>query len=247
MPRELWLEAARNAAEINPANVPGQRILPIGAPVDMTRDERLAVDTTKYWGGKGIWLTVGFMDGPPAALRTKILSHMNAWGEHCHVRFTEAADPYVRIARTVGGPEGGFWSHLGTDITLIASDKPTMNLEGFTMDTPDWEFCQIVRHETGHTLGFPHEHLRPEIVSRIDRAKAIEILGREWRWPPQMVIDNVLTPLDTSALLATAKPDTHSIMCYTLPASVTVDGIAVEGGFDIDPTDAQFAASVYPL
>ena len=32
----------------------------------------------------------------------------------------------------------------------------------------------MVRHEAGHTLGFPHEHMRKALVAMIDERKAIE-------------------------------------------------------------------------
>lgn len=66
----------------------------------------------------------------------------------------------------------GYWSYLGTDILHIPSNQPTMNLQDFSMSTPESEYKRVVRHETGHTLGFPHEHLRKEIVDNIDRNKA---------------------------------------------------------------------------
>ncbi len=66
----------------------------------------------------------------------------------------------------------GYWSYLGTDILSVPLNHPTMNLEGFSIKTSDSEFHRVVRHETGHTLGFPHEQLRKEIVNRIDRKKA---------------------------------------------------------------------------
>ena len=125
------------------------------APDAVIPPAHLALLTAKYWGSGGVRLTVGFLDGPEAALRTRILSHMNAWGAFCNVRFTEVAmDPQVRIARTAGD---GYWSYLGTDILHIGANQPTMNLDSFTMNTPDSEFHRVVRHETGHTLGFPHE------------------------------------------------------------------------------------------
>ena len=68
----------------------------------------------------------------------------------------------------------GFWSYLGTDILQVPRNQPTMNLEGFSIDTSDAEYRRVVRHETGHTLGFPHEQLRKEIVGRIDHQKAYE-------------------------------------------------------------------------
>jgi hypothetical protein len=91
--------------------------------------------TTKYWRTNGVRLTVAFLDNPPAALRTRILSHMNAWAESANVKFVPSAtDPQVRIARTAGD---GYWSYLGTDILSIKPNDATMNLDAFTMQTPD--------------------------------------------------------------------------------------------------------------
>jgi hypothetical protein len=206
--------------------------------------EHLALLTAKYWGSKGVRLTVGFLDNPPADLRARILSHMNAWNSFANVQFVEtASNPQVRIARTAGG---GYWSYLGTDILSISAGQPTMNLDSFTMNTADSEFHRVVRHETGHTLGFPHEHTRSQIVSRIDQDKAIAYFMSTQGWSKNQVIAQVLTPLDNSALIATAIADINSIMCYWLPASIMKDNVAVPGGTDIDPMDGQFAAQVYP-
>ena len=66
--------------------------------------ERIAVLTTKYWHTKGVKLTVGFLDDPPADLRARIISHMNAWSSRLNVNFTETdTDPQVRIAFAPGG------------------------------------------------------------------------------------------------------------------------------------------------
>jgi hypothetical protein len=121
-----------------------------------------------------------------------------------------------------------------------------MNLESFTMNTPDSEFYRVVRHETGHTLGFPHEHIRREIVDRIDPEKAIAHFMQTDGWSRDQTIAQVLTPLDNSALVATQNADAESIMCYWLPADIMKDGVAVTGGKDIDAMDAQFAASLHP-
>ena len=60
---------------------------------------------------------------------------------------------FVRIARTAND---GYWSYLGTDVLQIPAGEPTLNLDSFTMNTPDSEVYPVVRHDTGHTLGFPH-------------------------------------------------------------------------------------------
>jgi hypothetical protein len=244
LPLDQHVAAAAKAVEINPANAAGARMFQQALPDTVIPAEHLAVLTTKYWGKAGVRLTVGFLDNPAPDLRARILSHMNAWNGTANVQFVETAvNPQVRIARTAGD---GYWSYLGTDVSSIPANQPTMNLDSFSMATADSEFHRVVRHETGHTLGFPHEHTRSQIVARIDREKAITYFMTTQGWSREKVIAQVLTPLDNSALIASATADPNSIMCYWLPASIMTDGIAVPGGTDIDGTDAQFAGSVYP-
>lgn len=204
----------------------------------------LALVSEKSWGPKGVHLSVGFLDNPPTDLKTKILSHMNAWGKTANVSFTETnVSPEVRIARTNGQ---GHWSYLGKDILNIADNEATMNLDSFTMATPESEFYRVVRHETGHTLGFPHEHMRQEIVSNIDINKAIKYFEQNYRWTKEMTIFNVLTPLEQHSILRTSQIDMNSIMCYHLPESITIDGLPITGGADITESDFIFAAKIYP-
>ena len=249
LPPSKWVEAAAIAAKINPANTPHSgtvaRALAMGSG---SRRQRLALEVGKRWPASGVRLTVGFLDNPPRDLRARILLHMNAWAKTANVLFTESdTDPDVRISR-VDSPieDAGYWSYLGTDIRTIAPGKATMNLESFTMSTPESEYKRVVRHETGHTLGFPHEHMRRQLVNRIDRAKAIKYFARTDGWTPADVEAQVLTPLEESTILGTTRADQLSIMCYQLPGSITKNGKPIVGGSDIDPQDYKFAASIYP-
>ena len=245
VPAEDVFRAADRARELNPVNAPALDALRIAAPDAVIAPEHLAILTSRYWGSQGVHLTVSFLDDAEQELQERILSHMNAWQQFCDATFElVASGGDVRIARAADG----YWSNLGTDISLIPADQPTMNLEAFSMDTPESEYHRVVRHETGHTLGFPHEHRREEIVKRIDRNKAISFFGQPPNsWSPTMVIQQVLTPIAKSALKETELADENSIMCYALPAEIMIDGVDVPGGTDIDPLDSEFAASVYPL
>jgi len=112
LPDELLVPSAHTAVQINPLNHPPLHRLTRVLPDFQPTPERIAVVTTKYWGIRGVRLTVGFMDNPPADLRKRILQHMNAWSATANVKFVETrTDPQVRIARE-SGVTGGYWSYL---------------------------------------------------------------------------------------------------------------------------------------
>ena len=245
LPAEKLIAAAKTAITINPLNhAPVERLARIMAGFVPT-PERIAVVTTKYWGLQGVKLTLGFMDNPATDLRKRLLLHMNAWAKTANVTFVETrTDTQERIARE-GGVDGGYWSYLGTDILHIAKTRQTMNLEGFTMQMPESEFHRVVRHETGHTLGFPHEHMRRALVAKLDVAKTLAYFERTQGWNADEVRAQVLTPIEESTLRGTSV-DAKSIMCYQLPGEITLNGKPIVGGIDIDAKDYAFAALIYP-
>jgi len=244
------ITAAATAVNINPANRPRVERAR-GLMAFASRDEsavitpyHLALLTTKYWGAKGVNLTVGFTETIAADLRERILSHMNAWSVCCNAKFSwSKTSPQVRITRS----GDGYWSYLGTDILHIPADQPTMCLQDFTMSTPESEYKRVVRHEVGHTLGFPHEHMRQEIVSRLDEAKTIAWGRSQLGWDVGTVRQQILTPIDPTTIQATPAADVDSIMCYQLPASITKNGKPIPGGLDINANDQAFAGKLYPL
>ena len=239
----------RRSIEINPANADEQRVIartPVGR---RGGPRRLAVVIGNKWPDTGVRLTVQFLDNPSRDLRARILLHMNAWSKTTNVQFVETASiGQVRIAR-LDEPDdmAGYWSYVGTEILGIEEDQPTFNLEGFTMRTSEAEFRRVVRHEAGHTLGFEHEHMRAELIKKIDRRKALAYFDRTEGWTAQETIEQVLTPLAKKSIMGTAESDPHSVMCYQIPAEITKDGKTIPGGKDITAKDYAFAATIYPL
>lgn len=258
LPAHLTLEAAATAKWQNPANAPLMSFPGILGAVAAAagvrfEDERaqepgptpaqIAMITSRWWSNGGVALTVSFMEQQPADLRRRILEHMNSWQQSANVKFSETAQGgQVRIS--LGG--GGYWSYLGTDILHIPASEQTMNLEGFTMNSSESEFRRVIRHETGHTLGSPHEHMRKQLVSRLDRNKTINYFRQMAGWSQQTTIQQVLTPLDDSLLTETPLADQDSIMCYQLPAQITIDGQPIRGGTDINALDFEFMGKLYP-
>ncbi|WP_324670841.1 M12 family metallopeptidase [Hymenobacter sp. GOD-10R] len=245
LPERLRPKAAEMAVRINPVNAPSLtafNALGPEAAAAVLDPQFLTLLTSKYWGPAPRVLSVSFMETTPADLRARILSHMNAWSTSCGISFRQTTSiGQVRISRA----GSGYWSYLGTDVLLIPKSKPTMNLQGFSMSTPESEYRRVVRHETGHTLGFPHEHMRQELISRIDPQKAYAYFLKTQGWNKATVDAQVLTPLKTADIVGTAADQT-SIMCYQLPGSITKDGKPIPGGIDINLLDYAFAARVYP-
>jgi hypothetical protein len=244
LPERLQVKAAQTATRINPANgLNVAAMASLGLSNNGIMDPlRIAVLTAKYWGPQPRQLTVSFMESTPPDLRARIVSHLNAWNRSGGISFVETRGTgQVRISR--GG--GGYWSYLGTDILHIPPSQQTMNLEGFTMNTPDSEYRRVIRHEAGHTLGFPHEHMRKELIDRLDRQKVYDYFWRAQRWDRVTVDQQVLTPLNDRSIMGT-PPDQDSLMCYQLPGSITRDGQPIRGGSDINATDAAFCGRIYP-
>lgn len=240
--------AVKRSLEVNPANAAGMRTVVRTPTGRRGGPRRLALLVESRWPRSGVELSVQFLDGESPALRKRILSHMNAWNRTANIRFRETnGTGLVRIARLKEPEEmAGYWSWVGTQILGIEEDQPTLNLEGFTMKTPESEFVRVVRHEAGHTLGFEHEHMRTDLVKMIDREKAFAFYDEDQGWDEQETIEQVLTPLAKKSIMGTKESDPLSIMCYQIPAEITIDGKEIPGGLDINANDFAFAAKMYP-
>lgn len=250
---EAAIETAKN---LNPVNAPAFGVVTTAKVMrtikakddddEVLPPSHLGVLVSRYWGQGGVNLTVSFMETAPSDLKARILEHMNSWQQFANVKFSlVGSDGQVRITRN----GGGYWSYLGTDVLQIPRNQPTMSLEGFTMRTSEAEYRRVVRHETGHTLGMPHEHMRKAIIDKLDYEKTIAYFMRTQGWSRQDVIYQVLTPLEESQLIYVPGFETAeetSIMCYQLPGQITKDGKPIMGGSDITAMDGAYTGKVYP-
>lgn len=242
LPEDKHLEAAHTAISINPANKP--LVLARKSHPELT-PAFLAGLTSKLWPSSGITLGVYFMDTNDPTLKARILSHANAWSVFANVKFKEAsaALAQIRLARVTGQ---GYYSYLGTDILHVSKNEQTLNLDSFSMNTPDSEYNRVVKHEFGHSLGLVHEHLRGVIIDQLDANATIADFMATQGWSREEVIAQVLTPVPETQLTANS-PDVHSIMCYMISARDTKNHQPIPGGTDIDDFDKQEIAKIYPL
>jgi hypothetical protein len=239
------LAAAQRAIGINPANGLMREMLAGLEESPVMTPYHLAVMTGKRWPVAGVKLTVGFFGNPTAATQRMVLEQANRWNKTANVEFVQTAnveDAQVRVSfeRT------GYWSYLGTDILGIPKNEATLNLEDFTAATPWSEWLRVPPHEFGHSLGFPHEHMRSALVARLDPQKTIAYFWRTQRWTARETKAQVLTPVSEASLFGTPEADARSIMCYMLPGEITRDGQPIAGGADIDERDFEFVAKIYP-
>jgi len=231
VPDKWSATCAARAAQLNPRNV----------ELDTGPDpHRIAVLKSKYHGRDQRVLTVSFLETTNRATRTKILAYANEWNCGISFEFTTGVGD-IRISRG----RGGYWSYLGTDVLSIPRGRQTMNLAGFTERTSDAEYARVVCHEFGHTLGFPHEHMRGQVQQRLDRQATYEHFRRYSGWSRATVDSQIFAPMSEG--IAGTDTDEASIMAYHFPGSITKNGEPILGGDDINDNDRQFARLMYPV
>lgn len=104
LPDRLWAKAARAAVRINPVNAPLQELSLSDTPV--LEPMRLTIMVGKYWGPLPKQFSVSFLESTPSELRTRILSHLNAWSDTAGAGISFALTSGtgdVRISRGPGG------------------------------------------------------------------------------------------------------------------------------------------------
>jgi hypothetical protein len=216
---------------------------PVNAPRNAFTPAHIAVMTQKYWGDRVKDLTYGFMERVSVGFQQKIDLYANKWNafSKAKFRFTNT-DPIIRIAFL----NEGYYSYIGTDCELVPRNQHTMNLQGFTLQTPDSEWDRVVPHECGHGLGAPHEHQRKAIVDRLDKQKTYAYFLRDQGWQRDEVDQQVLISLEERSLMGASPADETSIMTYGFPGSITIDGRPILGGTKISPIDVQYFSKIYP-
>jgi serralysin len=219
---------------------PPPRILSDGSTLQVTRQPLVGV-TAKMWD-VGATLRVKMMGGTPL-VRGKVRQYAEEWTRHANIRFDFVDGPAeIKIAFDPGGS----WSAIGRDALWVPFEFATMNFGWFNDSTIEAEFRRVILHEFGHALGLGHEHQSPAAGIAWDREKVYAQFAKTQGWDRGMVDANVFDRFSVTQTNYSAF-DPNSIMLYSIPASLTLDGMGVSGGTSLSATDIEYIQRWYPF
>jgi len=208
--------------------------------------------TTAFGERASFWqmgenIRIKFMNGDPT-LQNKVKTVANQWMQHANVHYSyvntwEEAD--IRIAFKWNN-DGGSWSYVGKDCRLIAAANPTMNFGWFDAYTSDQEIQRVTLHEFGHALGLGHEHQNPTGGIQWNRPAVYDYYARTQGWPAQQVDQQVLNLASSNTTNFTSF-DQESIMLYSFPAQLTLNGYSTPFNTALSNTDKSFVGQTYPF
>jgi hypothetical protein len=200
---------------------------------------------------KNVWengrvLNVKFLDGD-ATQRKKVEARAHAWEDYANIKFKfgNLAAPEIRISFK----QEGSWSAVGTDALVedyFKPKDPTMNFGWLTHDTEDEEYDRVVLHEFGHALGAIHEHSSPSAGIKWNKPAVYRYFGGPPNnWSKAEIDQNIIDRYSRTQTNFTAF-DPKSIMLYSFPAELTLDGHGTESNSMLSRKDKEFMAKTYP-
>ena len=189
----------------------------------------------KTWPN-GTRLKVRFLNGT-ASEQAFVRQYAVEWSRYANLDFdfTNAGSSEIRISF---GPYGS-WSYVGNDATQIPLDQPTMNF--------GWQASGTVLHEFGHALGMIHEHQNPRSNPIVwNEPEVIRYFGGPPNnWDPDKVRRNVIL-LYSETVTNGSQFDPDSIMLYSYPSRLTLNGVGTHENSVLSAIDQQVIARMYP-
>ena len=205
---------------------------------------RTAALRNKLWN-VGQVIRVKFMDSLSNTLRLRIEKAAREWELYANVRlqFVRRGKAEIRIGLN---PQEGSWSYMGRDALYLDSLSKTMNFGWFTDRTPDYEIRRTTLHEFGHALGLIHEHQNPLQNIQWDVEKVYSYYAQSQGWSRQDVDQNLFRKYSSSQTQF-CRYDPLSIMHYSVPKQLTLDGFEVRWNYLLSVEDKGFIGRMYPF
>ena len=207
-------------------------------------NQGVAALRTKMWT-VGQVIRVKFMDSLSSTLRLRIEKAAREWELYANVRlqFVRRGKAEIRIGLN---PREGSWSYMGRDALYLDSLSKTMNFGWFTDRTPDYEIRRTTLHEFGHALGLIHEHQNPLQNIQWDVEKVYTYYAQSQGWSRQDVDQNLFRKYSSSQTQF-CRYDPLSIMHYSVPKQLTLDGFEVRWNYLLSVEDKSFIGRMYPF
>ena len=238
IPWDLDAEAKAIALAENPAN---------GGDPDAPTNQRIALVKSKMWRN-GRTLRVRFLDGS-SFLRKKAQEYASKWTEHANLHFDFTDDPRSEIRVSFQSDPGRSWSAVGIDALVeryFPRHQPTMNFGWLHDDTREDELSRVIIHEFGHAIGCIHEHQNPAGGVQWNEPAVIQYYsGSPNNWDVTTIRRNILDKYREDQLLGSAF-DARSIMLYSFPASLTMNGVGTGWNTTLSEMDIAFIRQAYP-
>jgi hypothetical protein len=189
-------------------------------------------------------------------LKNRVLKIANQWTEFANLGFVKVDHPPAEI-RIAFDHQGVSYSFVGNEaLTFSDQTKPTMKFGWIDESTPEQELRRVILHEFGHAIGLQHEHQSPDSNIQWDHEKVFAYFknkllspnGKNWQDEKEYrdyVERNVIQKFAKSDVRNSCF-DQNSIMLYTFPASLTVNGIGTKQNYDLSDLDKSFIGIQYP-
>jgi hypothetical protein len=179
------------------------------------------------------------------SIQGRIRACADEWQRYANIKFNwvDSGDADIRISV---GDGGGSWSYQGTDNGVIPQSDKTMNFDWLNDDSEDSEVSRVVLHEFGHALGCHHEHQSPAASIKWNEQAAFQYYMSKNGWTEEQVRSNILNLFPDEETNFSAF-DPLSIMLYSFPAEVTLDGSSAKWNTSLSETDNGFMSRTYPI
>jgi hypothetical protein len=109
------------------------------------------------------------------------------------------------------------------------------------------EFRRIVLHEFGHALGFIHEHQSPAVAIQWDKEKVYSFFGEAPMSMSRVDVDVNIFNKYAATNTNFSSYDRFSIMHYSIPPELTLDGMSSPRNSEFSYTDIEYAGKIYPF
>ncbi len=217
---------------------------PIAQMADSRDQTRLALLHGKKWRS-GRTLNVHFLNGS-SHVQEKVKHFASIWQLFANIKFNFNAGPTAEIR--ISFNSGGSYSYLGTDALSRPSNSETMNFGWFDTDTTDDEFSRTTIHEFGHALSCIHEHQNPSVSIPWDKPAVYRYYQRTQNppWSRAKVDNNIFQKYSTD-LTQYSQFDAKSIMCYSVPNSLTIGNYEIGSNSQLSDKDKSFINRAYPF